>query len=55
MLIQTGILIFCLMMLLTMRMNFFMDVVTALVFAHYVFVFVDDRSKTIDKFLMGYL
>jgi len=38
--IQTGILVYCLFLLLTMRQNFFMDVMTALVFGHFVFVFV---------------
>lgn len=53
--IQGGILVFCFFLLLSMRMNFFMDVITGLVFGHYVFTFVNDRAKIIDNFLLKHL
>ena len=50
---QTIVLIFCSFCLLSMRQNFFMDVMTALVFSHYVFVFVCERSKSIDNLIIS--
>jgi hypothetical protein len=37
---QTFVLVYCSFLLLTMRQNFFIDVITALVFGHFVFVWV---------------
>lgn len=37
--------------LLSARQNFFMDIATALVFAHYIFYFVNDRIKEIDRLI----
>jgi len=38
-----------------MRQNFFMDVMTALVFGHFVFVFVSERSKSIDRYILSWI
>ncbi len=32
-----------------------MDIATALVFAHFVFVFVSERSKTIDNLILSWI
>jgi hypothetical protein len=53
--IEIAVIIYCFFMLLTMRQNFFMDVITALVFGHIVFTFIDDRVEYIDKKLMSLL
>lgn len=41
--IQIGLIVYLIWVLLSMRLNFFMDIATALVFMHYVFYFLNDR------------
>ncbi len=53
--VQTGILVYCALMLLTMRQNFFMDIMTALVFGHFVFIFVSERSRKIDNLILSWI
>ncbi len=53
--IQVGILVFCSFLLLSFRQNFFMDIATALVFGHFVFVFVSERSKSIDCLILSWI
>jgi hypothetical protein len=47
---QIGILIYVAFVLMTTRQNYFMDVITAVVFMHYVFYFIQDRLGIIDGF-----
>ncbi len=53
--IQVVILTYCCFMLLTMRQNFFMDIATALVFGHFVFVWISERSKSIDNVILSWI
>lgn len=53
--IQIFIVIFCIFMLLSMRQNFFMDIATALVFSHIVYLFISERSNKIDNWIVAFL
>lgn len=48
---QIVVIVYIVFILLTMRLNFFMDVATAFVFAHYVFYFINERIDKIDSFI----
>jgi len=41
--VQIVVLVYVTWVLLSMRQNFFMDIVTAAIFTHYVYYFINDR------------
>jgi hypothetical protein len=47
---QIVMMAYMIFMLLSMRQNFFMDVVTAILYTHYTFYFVHNRIDKIDGF-----
>lgn len=50
---QIGLMVFITFVLLSTRQNFLMDIATALVFTHYVFYFINDRIKDIDRVIFS--
>ncbi len=50
---QIPIMIFVMFLLLAMRLNFFMDVVTALAFGYIVYSLIYSKKKPIDAFLLN--
>lgn len=51
--LQVVAMVYMLFVLLSMRLNYFMDVTTAMVFGHYVYYFIWERSQSIDNFFFA--
>lgn len=50
---QIPIMIYVMFLLLAMRLNFFMDIITALAFGYIVYMLIDTKKQVIDKFLLN--
>lgn len=51
--LQLIVMAYSIFLLLSMRLNFFMDVTTGLVFGHYMFYFINDRISRIDQCIIA--
>ena len=50
---QIGILIYVVFLLLAMRLNFFMDIVTGLAFGYIVYTLINLKGEKIDNFVLN--